>query len=173
MKIRLTFMTSLLLISSISAYAQAEFKRDSSLQAEKRADIQIKKSDTMKNKMTHFAIHIDDIERAKKFYDGVFDWGFNSYGQKDFLQIKTDKSENGELIGALQARKYSPIPDKIIGLECTIGVKNVDTIIEKVKANGGQILLAKTAIPYVGWIAKFLDTEGNLICAMQYDNNAR
>ena len=30
----------------------------------------------MKNKMTHFAIHIDDIERAKKFYDGVFDWGF-------------------------------------------------------------------------------------------------
>lgn len=29
----------------------------------------------MKNKLTHFAIHIDDIERAKKFYDGVFEWG--------------------------------------------------------------------------------------------------
>jgi len=55
----------------------------------------------MKNKMTHFAIHIDDIERAKNFYDGVFDWGFNSYGQGDFLQIKADKSENGELIGAV------------------------------------------------------------------------
>lgn len=33
----------------------------------------------MKNRLTHFAIHIDDIERAKSFYDGVFDWGFNSY----------------------------------------------------------------------------------------------
>lgn len=127
----------------------------------------------MKNKMTHFAIHIDDIERAKKFYDGVFEWGFNSYGQDEFLQIKTDKSESGELIGALQSRKYSPIPDKVIGLECTIGVENIGETIEKVKGNGGKVLMPKTAIPYVGYIAKFLDTEGNLICGMQYDNSAR
>lgn len=127
----------------------------------------------MKNKMTHFAIHIDDIERAKNFYDGVFEWGFQSYGPTDFLQIKADKSENGELIGALQSRKYSPVSDKIIGLECTVGVENVDDIIEKVNNNGGQLLMPKTAIPYVGWIAKFLDTEGNLFCVMQYDNSAR
>ena len=127
----------------------------------------------MKNKLTHFAIHIDDIERAKSFYDEVFDWGFNSYGQSDFLQINADKTENGELIGALQSRKYSPIPEKLIGLECTIGVENVDDIVERVKINGGQVLMPKTAITYVGYIAKFLDTEGNLICAMQYDNNAR
>lgn len=127
----------------------------------------------MKNKLTHFAIHIDDMERAKKFYDGVFEWGFNSYGQNDFLQIKADKSENGELIGALQSRKYSPIADKIIGLECTIGVENIDETIEKIKNYGGQVLMPKTAIPYIGYIAKFLDTEGNLICGMQYDNSVR
>jgi uncharacterized protein len=127
----------------------------------------------MKNKLTHFAIHIDDIERAKNFYDKVFDWGFNSYGQPDFIQIKADKTEDGELIGALQSRKYSPLPDKIIGLECSIGVENVDNIIKQVKNNGGKILMPKTAIPHVGWIAKFLDTEGNLICAMQYDNSAK
>lgn len=127
----------------------------------------------MINKLTHFAIHIDNIERAKKFYDRVFEWGFNSYGQDDFLQIRADKSENGELIGAMQSRKYSPVPEKIIGLECTIGVENIDEIIEKVKGNGGQVLMPKTAIPHVGYIAKFLDTEGNLICGMQYDNSAR
>jgi hypothetical protein len=127
----------------------------------------------MSNKLTHFAIHADDIERAKKFYDGVFEWGFNSYGQDDFLQIKADKSENGELIGALQSRKYSPIPEKVIGLECTIGVENIDEIIEKVKSNGGQVVMPKTSIPYVGYIAKILDTEGNLICGMQYDNSVR
>lgn len=127
----------------------------------------------MSNKLTHFAIHIDDMGRAKKFYEQVFDWGFNSYGQDDFLQIKADKSEGGELIGAMQARKYSPIPDRVIGLECTIGVENIDETIERVRSNGGQILLPKTAIPYVGFIAKFMDTEGNLICGMQYDNSAR
>lgn len=127
----------------------------------------------MKNKLSHFAIHIDDMERAKKFYDGVFEWGFNSYGQDDFLQIKTYKTETGELIGALQSRKYSPIAEKIIGLECTICVENIDETIEKVKSNSGQVLMPKTTIPFVGYIAKFLDTEGNLIFGMQYDNTAR
>lgn len=127
----------------------------------------------MNNKLVHFAIHTDDIERAKKFYSGVFDWGFNAYGPSDFLQIKADNTETGELIGALQSRTYSPVAENLIGLECTIGVANVDEIIERVKNNGGQVLMPKMAIPYVGWIAKFLDTEGNLICAMQYDNNAR
>jgi predicted enzyme related to lactoylglutathione lyase len=127
----------------------------------------------MKNKMTHFAIHIDDMERAKDFYVQVFDWGFASYGPPDFLQIRDDKTEGGELIGALQARKYSPVTEKIIGLECTISVDNVDDIIKRVQNNGGQILMPKTAIPYVGWITKFLDTEGNLVCAMQADSGAK
>lgn len=127
----------------------------------------------MKNKLTHFAIHIDNIERAKNFYGEVFEWGFASYGPADFLQIKADKTENGELIGALQSRNYSLVKENIIGLECTISVENVDEIIQRVENNGGKILMPKTAIPYVGWITKFLDTEGNLVCAMQSDNNAR
>ena len=127
---------------------------------------------SMKNKMTHFAIHTDNPERARSFYEGVFDWGFNSYGPPDFLQIRADKTENGELIGALQARKYSPVPGKLIGLECTVGVENVDEIMERVVAHGGQILMPKTAIPRVGWVTKFLDPEGNLICAMQYNQAA-
>ncbi|MBK8371065.1 MAG: hypothetical protein IPL20_06750 [Saprospiraceae bacterium] len=58
-------------------------------------------------------------------------------------------------------------------MECTIGVENIDQIIEKVKNNGGQVIMPKTAIPHVGYIAKFLDTEGNLICGIQYDPSAR
>jgi uncharacterized protein len=127
----------------------------------------------MKNKLTHFAIHIDNIERAKAFYEEVFEWGFASYGPPDFLQIKADKTENGELIGALQSRKYSPVKEKIVGLECTISVESIDRTIERIENSGGKILMDKTAIPYVGWITKFLDTEGNLVCAMQSDNSAK
>lgn len=123
----------------------------------------------MKNKLTHFAIHTDNIQRAKKFYSEVFDWGFNSYGPDDFMQIKTDPSEDADVIGAIQSRSYSPIAEKIKGFECSISVENIDDIIEKVKSNGGQILMPKTTIPNVGYVAKFLDTEGNLICGIQYD----
>jgi predicted enzyme related to lactoylglutathione lyase len=127
----------------------------------------------MPNKLTHFAIHIDDMERAKSFYEGVFDWGFASYGPADFLQIKADKTDKGELIGALQSRKYSPVKEKLVGLECTIRVADIEDIIKKVEHKGGQVLMPKTAIPYVGWIIKFLDTEGNLVCAMQTDAGAK
>jgi len=32
-------------------------------------------------------------------------------------------------------------------------------------------VLPKTEIPSVGWIIKFLDTEENLVCAMEYHKN--
>jgi len=67
----------------------------------------------------------------------------------------------------MQSRSYSSLSEKIIGYECTIRVENIDQIIEKVKINGGEILLPKSEIPNAGQIAKFLDTEGNLICALQ------
>lgn len=125
----------------------------------------------MKNKLIHFAIYVDNVSRAQNFYSEVFNWGFNSYGPSDFMQIKSDEI-NGELIGALQARKYSPVSEKIIGLECTIEVDDIELIIEKVKNSGGKILMDKTAIPSVGWIVKFLDTEGNLVCAMENNPKA-
>lgn len=121
----------------------------------------------MNNTLTHFAIHTDDLERAKDFYGHVFGWAFNAYGPGEFAQIKT--GEGGELIGALQSRTYSPMPEKVLGLEGTIGVTDLDETVTRVTARGGQVLMPKTAIPHVGWIAKFRDTEGNLICAMQYD----
>ena len=55
----------------------------------------------MKNRLAHFAIYIDDIDRAKTFYSNLFGWKYNNYGQEDFLQIKNDESENAPPIGAV------------------------------------------------------------------------
>ena len=124
----------------------------------------------MKNKLTHFAIHTDDVDHAKEFYQQVFGWDFNDLGHADFLQIKAN---DGQTIGALQGRQYSPTSDKVIGFECTIEVTEIDNLAKTIVENGGQILMPKIAIPGVGWIIKFLDTEGNLTCAMEKDKNAK
>ncbi|MEL7001259.1 MAG: VOC family protein [Bacteroidota bacterium] len=125
----------------------------------------------MNNKLTHFAIYVDDIARASAFYNNVFGWATNSYGPPDFLQLKTNDSDNGELIGALQDRKYSSVKEKVIGFECSIGVDNVDKVANSVIEAGGEILIPKTEIPYVGCLIKFKDTEGNLVCAIQYQDH--
>lgn len=122
----------------------------------------------MSNKLKHFAIYIDDMDRAKTFYSNLFGWDFNSYGPEDFLQIKDSSKKDAELIGALQSRKYSPLNDKIIGFECSIEIEDIDATIAIIEENNGEIVMPKTEIPYVGWLVKFLDTEGNIVCAVQY-----
>ncbi len=122
----------------------------------------------MDNKLSHFAIFTEDTDRAKAFYSKVFKWGFNSYGPDDFAQINT---EGGELIGAIQNRKYQLTDERVIGFECSISVKDVDDIAATVTEAGGEILMPKTEIPHVGWLIKFRDTEGNIVCAMQYQTH--
>lgn len=124
----------------------------------------------MKNRLIHFAIHTDNTERARNFYASVFDWGFASYGSPDFLQIRGDSEE---VLGALQSRNYSPVKERFIGLECTISVVDLDDIIRKIETGGGKILMPKTVIPNVGWLTKFSDTEGNVLCAMQTDRSVK
>lgn len=98
---------------------------------------------------------------------------FNLIGSLNFLQIKADKTDSGELIGAFQARKYSHLPEKINGLECTLGIEKLTTLLKKLKIIVDKCLCQK--LPFLMWVRlqKILDTEGNIICVMQYDNSAR
>ena len=123
----------------------------------------------MPNQLTHFAIHADDLERDREFYGAIFGWTFRGIGMpmSDFCQIVPDAS--GTHIGAIQARKFNVVPERVIGYECSFTVDDVDAVARSVEANGGRIVMKKSAIPGVGWIVKFLDTEGNLACAVQQD----
>ena len=127
----------------------------------------------MINRLKHFAIYIDNMDRAKTFYSNLFNWEFNSFGPEDFLQIKDSNKKDAELIGALQSRKYSPLDNNIIGFECSFAVVDIDDIIKRITDNKGTIVMPKTEIPYVGWLVKFLDTEGNILCAVQYFDNTK
>ncbi len=82
----------------------------------------------MKHKVTHFAIHTDDLKRAANFYQNLFGWQFRDYGPDDFKQIFTGDEEHAELIGALQSRRYSPIDTPIKWLEGTVLVEVIDVI---------------------------------------------
>jgi uncharacterized protein len=129
----------------------------------------------MPNQLAHFAIHADDLERARKFYGGVFGWTFQGYGgpMTDFCQIQDAAGKALAPLGAIQSRKFNSAPQPVYGFECSIVVDDVDAAARAVVANGGKIVMPKAAIPGVAWIVKFLDTEGNLVCAVHYDQAAR
>jgi len=119
------------------------------------------------NKLTHFAVYTDDTERAAAFYQTVFNWQTQSYGQQGFMQL-IHSEEQGSPIGALQDRMYAPVPERINAFECSIEVANVDETLRAVERAGGRVVMPVTEIPHVGRLFKFTDTEGNLLCAIQY-----
>jgi predicted enzyme related to lactoylglutathione lyase len=118
--------------------------------------------------ITHFAVRAENVARAKKFYETVFGWQFQEWGPPDFYLIKTGNEQNPGIMGALQKRTES-VGTGFNGYECTIGVENLSQTEAKVIHAGGTILMKPMEIPNVGRLFQFADTEGNHVCAMQYD----
>ena len=123
----------------------------------------------MPNNVRHFAIHADDVPRAKEFYENSFGWRFESWGPPNFYLIKTGTDAEPGIQGALQGRREVVAGKPMYGFECTLGVANIDDTIAAIEGNGGKIVMPKYYIPTVGTLIFFEDTEGNVIGAMQYD----
>jgi hypothetical protein len=74
-----------------------------------------------------------------------------------------------ELTEPLQSAILIIYPQAVIN---AIDVASVDEYCEKVIAAGGTITVPKMAVPTMGWVAYFTDTEGNTHGLWQTDPNA-
>ena len=127
----------------------------------------------MPNNLSSFAIHVDDTDRAIAFYTSVFGWRFEPWGPPGFYLIQTgDDSEPG-IQGLMHKRQQPRTGSGLNGFECSFSVDDVDAVKERVIANGGTITMDKAPIPTVGVLIRFLDTEGNEVGAMKYENPPR
>ncbi|QVY63474.1 VOC family protein [Cytobacillus gottheilii] len=129
-------------------------------------------------RIIHFEIHVDDMERAKKFYGEVFDWKFEDYSEfagMPYFGAVTGSDEYPGINGALMQRK-SPAPDAnqpLNGFACTMGVGDYDETEAKILEQGGTAALPKYALPGMAWQGYYKDTEGNIFGIHQPDVNAK
>ena len=122
--------------------------------------------------LAHFAINADDVERARRFYEQVFGWGFEPWGPPDFYRIDTgtDGAHAG-VGGALQARRTLVSGERTVGFECTVAVEDVHAVCRATVEAGGQVLMEATTIAGVGELVFLQDPEGNAVGAMRYDDS--
>ncbi len=113
-------------------------------------------------KVSWFELRADDPKRAMKFYEKVFGWKFEKWGDQEYWLATTgEKSEMG-IEGAIQPRKPKDPP-----VVNTINVTNIDEAIKKIENNGGKVVVPKMEVSMMGTLAYFLDTEGNMHGLMQ------
>ena len=109
-------------------------------------------------KINHFEINADDIQRAKEFYEKVFNWKIERWGGPlEYWNISAGEEDE----------------EGINGIFNYVGVESVEKTLKKIKENGGEILKPKNPIPSVGYYAVFKDTEGNQLGIMEEDENAK
>lgn len=120
-------------------------------------------------RVIHFEILADDTQRAVKFYRSVFGWEIESWGgPMEYWLIKTGEDGKPGIDGAI-----APRGDQSLSNNLTIGTESIDAIMPVIEKNGGKIVRPKSAVPGVGWLAYFNDTEGNMLGVMEEDPAAK
>lgn len=121
----------------------------------------------------HFEIHAADMDRAQRFYETMFGWTFQSWGDGTYRLIDTGGEGSGINGGLAPRRGDSPAGgEPVSAWVCTVDVDDVEAYVAKAEANGGAVALPRMAVPGVGWLAYVKDTEGNIFGMMQEDRSA-
>ncbi len=117
----------------------------------------------------HFEIHADDMDRAQAFYETMFGWTFQSWGDGAYRLVLTGEGP-GIDGGMVRRRGDPPVGGEPLGSwVCTVDVDDVDAYVARAQAQGGTVALPKMAVPGVGWLAYVKDSEGNILGLMQAD----
>lgn len=120
-------------------------------------------------KVIHFEINADQPERAIKFYESVFGWKVQKWeGPMDYWLVATGEECEPGINGAI-----APRSNPALTTVNTIDVPNFDEFAAKILAAGGKQLMPKTAVPGIGHMAYFQDTEGNTFGIMESDPGLR
>lgn len=127
------------------------------------------------NRVVHFEIHADEPQRAMAFYARVFGWEFSPWGGDIYWTIRTGPGDQPGIDGGLIPRRGAAPAEgaPVNAFPCTIQVDSVERALELVVAAGGAVAVPRMAIPGVGWLAYFKDTEGNIVGLMNEDRQAR
>lgn len=121
------------------------------------------------DKVVHFDVPADDMQRAIVFYKNVFDWKIEKYPMPDpeveyygAHTVETDENHMPKTPGAINGgmmKKEPTAPYPII----TIGVESIEEAIKKAESNGGMVVMPVVNVMGMGLHARIKDSEGNIV----------
>ncbi len=117
------------------------------------------------DKVVHFEIPADDLERAQKFYRSVFGWEMEQFPEMEYIMVRTTQVdenhmpvEPGAINGGMTQRER-PVTAPVV----TIAVEDMEAAMKNIKKMGGEVIRGKMQVGDMGYAAYFKDTEGNII----------
>jgi predicted enzyme related to lactoylglutathione lyase len=113
----------------------------------------------MSNAVNWFEIPALDFERAEKFYNTIFAIELVPMEGMEGFQMGMFPAEDGVGGGVIQGEGYTPSAEGAL-VYLNAG-DDLNVVLGRVEAAGGQVILPKTSIGENGYFAFFKDSEGN------------
>jgi uncharacterized protein len=121
-----------------------------------------------KHKVVHFEIPASDFNKAKDFYGKVFGWKLEPWEREYLMATTTEVDKNqmpleaGGINGGFYKRKSkSEQPSFVIETE------SIDKTLKDVEKAGGKVTRKKDKVGDMGFMAEFIDPDGNEISLWQ------
>jgi uncharacterized protein len=116
----------------------------------------------MKNAINWFEIPAQNFERAKKFYETVMEVKMIlPFEGMKYGMFPADMENGGIGGGLVEEAGYEPAQTG--ALVYLNGGDDLSVPLSRVEAAGGKIIVPKTSLGPNGFMAQFIDTEGNKI----------
>lgn len=130
----------------------------------------------------HFEIHASDPKIVRAFYETVFGWRFQQWGDIPYWLVSTGdgdpmsgvpSTEPGIDGGMVPRVGERPAEFQAVNaFVLTVDVPDCAAYLDKAVAAGATVALPRAATPGVGWLAYVKDPDGNLLGLMQADPTA-
>ncbi len=110
--------------------------------------------------LVHFDISADDAERAKAFYEKLFDSKIEKLpGPMNYYLVGTNDLKGNPGIGGGLAKREAGRGSGIVNY---MGVASIDVTLKQVIELGGKILQPVQPVPCYGLLSVCADTENNI-----------
>lgn len=111
-----------------------------------------------------FEIPANDLPRARKFYETIFDMEMINMEIGDNLKFCMFPTEDNTIGGSLINAPDFYKPSQEGSMVYLNASPDLQVVLAKVEGAGGKIIVPKTQIsPEYGYMAVFIDSEGNRV----------
>lgn len=101
----------------------------------------------------HIEIPTTNFARAKKFFEKVFGWTYHDVPEMKYVLFRAGAPPDGGFYLVKKMPKKGQV-------NAYIEVEDIDAKLKEIRAARGKVLVKKTAVGTMGWMAQFATPDG-------------
>ncbi len=114
----------------------------------------------MSNPFVHVELQTNDVDKAKAFYQKLFEWALEKEPTMDYTMIKVGSGTGGGMM-------KNPVPNAPSQWLPYVGVEDIAASLKKAESLGAKICLGVTDVGGHGLMGVFIDPTGATLALWQ------